>query len=312
MRMAVFGAGAVGCYFGGRLAQAGESVVFVARGRTLEALRQNGLRVESINGDFVVSPVEATDKPADAGPADVVLLGVKAWQLTEAAQALRPLVGPDTAVLPLLNGVEAYEQLAASLGKQHILGGLCRILAFQVEPGFIRHTAIEPLLQLGEWNGALTDRVARIKAAFERCSGATAKVPQNIRTAIWEKFLFITPMSGVGAIARAPAGVVRALPETRALLEGMMREVLELATARGVPMRDDIVQRTMAGVDSLPLDGTASMQRDISEGKPSELEAQVGAVVRLARDAGIVLPLHAAVYAALLPAERRARGELAF
>lgn len=312
MRIAVFGAGAVGCYFGGRLAQAGESVVFIARGRTLEALGQNGLRVESINGDFAVSPVEATDKPAAAGPADVVLLGVKAWQVPEAAQALRPLVGPATAVLPLLNGVEAYEQLAALLGNEHVLGGMCRILASQVEPGVIRHSGIDPALQFGEWNGALTDRVARIKNVFDLCTGVKALIPQSIKTAIWEKFLFIAPFSGVGALTRAPAGVLRALPETRALLEGMMREILELASARGVSMREDIVQKAMAGVDAMPVDGTASMQRDVIEGKPLELEAQLGAVVRLAAAAGVVLPLHGVVYASLLPAEKRARGELAF
>jgi 2-dehydropantoate 2-reductase len=312
MRIAVFGTGAVGGYFGGRLAQAGESVVFVARGRTLDALREDGLRVFSIAGDFEVKPAEATDQPAQAGAVDYVILGVKAWQVPEAAVAIKPLVGPQTAVLPLLNGVEAHDQLAEVLGEQHVLGGLCRILAFQAHPGVIRHTAIEPLLQFGEWDGSLSERVAALKNVFDLSTGVKVQIPPNIKTAIWEKFLFIAPLSGVGAVTRAPAGILRALPETRTLLEGMMQEILELATTLGVPMRPDIVHKTMAGVDSLPLDGTASMQRDLLEGKPSELEAQLGAVVRLAREAGIVLPLHGVVYASLLPSEKRARNELSF
>jgi 2-dehydropantoate 2-reductase len=312
VRIAVFGAGAVGSYFGGRLAQAGESVVFIARGATLEALRQDGLRVESIAGDFEVRPAEATDRPAEAGPADFVLLGVKTWQVPEAAAAMGPLIGPDTAVLPLLNGVEAHDQLAAVIGQEHVLGGLCRILALQATPGLIRHSAIEPGITFGEWDGRLSDRVARLKHVLDVCTGVKAHIPQSIKIAVWEKFLFIAPFSALGALTRAPAGTVRTLPETRALLEGLMREIVELASAKGVALRPDAVQKTMAGVDSLPPDGTASMQRDMLEGKPSELDAQVGAVVRLAKDAGIVLPLHAVVYACLLPAEKRARGELSF
>jgi 2-dehydropantoate 2-reductase len=171
MRIAVFGAGAVGGYYGGRLAQAGESVVFIARGRTLEALQANGLKVASLAGDFEVSPVEASDDCAQAGEVDLVLLGVKAWQVPEAAAAMEPLIGDETAVLPLVNGVEAYDQLADALGKEHVLGGLCRILAFQVEPGVIQHSGIEPSLHFGEWNGALSERVAKIKNVFDLCTG---------------------------------------------------------------------------------------------------------------------------------------------
>jgi 2-dehydropantoate 2-reductase len=154
--------------------------------------------------------------------------------------------------------------------------------------------------------------VAALKNVFDLSTGVKVLIPQSIKTAIWEKFLFIAPLSGVGAVTRAPAGIIRAVPETRTLLEGMMQEILELATALGVPMHEGVVRKTMAGVDMLPLDGTASMQRDLMEGKPSELEAQLGAVVRLARESGIVLPLHSVVYASLLPGEKRARNELAF
>lgn len=312
MRVAVFGAGAVGSYFGARLAQAGESVAFIARGRVLEALQAGGLHVSSIAGDVVVKPAEATDDPRRVGPVDLVLLGVKAWQVPEAALAMKPLMGPDTAVLSLLNGVEWYDQLVAALGASHVLGGLCRVLAFQVEPGHVRHAAVEPSVGFGEWDGAPSERVARIKAAFDRCVAVKAQVPANIQTAVWEKFVFIAPFGGVGAATRAPAGVFRKLPETRALLEGLMHEVVALAHARRVPMRDDVIAKTLAAVDKLPENATASMQRDMMEGRPSELDAQLGAVVRLARTAGVPVPLTDAVYAGLLPLERLARGEIEF
>jgi 2-dehydropantoate 2-reductase len=312
MRVAVFGAGAVGSYFGGRLAQAGHSVAFVARGKAKEALRRAGLRVSSIAGDFEVKPAEASDTPAEIGVVDVVLVGVKAWQVGEAAAAMLPIVGPQTLVVPLLNGVLAHDQLAEALGAERVLGGLCRILAFQVEPGHVRHAGVEPSIAFGEWRGGASERVLRLKAAFDGTVGVTAQVPPNIQTAVWEKFLFIAPVGGVGAVTRAPAGVYRALPETRALLEGMMREVLAVAVARGVPMRDGIVERTLAFVDTLPPSAHASMVRDILDGRPSELEAQNGAVARLGASAGVAVPLNTFAYHALLPQERRARGELAF
>jgi len=312
MRVAVFGAGAVGGYFGARLAQAGESVVFIARGRQLEALRSGGLHVESVSGDLSLVPAEATDSPAKAGPVDLVLVTVKAWQVPEAAAAMRPLIGRETVVLPLVNGVEAYEQLAAGVGRQHVLGGLCRLLVFQVEPGRLRHAALEPVVAFGEWEGADSERVRRLKSAFDRASGLVAQVPPNIQTAVWEKLVFIAPMGAVGCLTRAPAGVFRSLPETRGVLEGLMREVVAVAVALGVPMREGIVEKTLAVVDALPATGTSSAQRDYMDGRPSELDSQCGAVARLGERAGAAVPLSRLAYHSLLPLERKARGELTF
>ena len=308
MRIAVFGTGAVGAYFGGRLAQAGESVVFIARGRTLEALKQNGLKVDSIAGDFTVSPAEATDKPAEAGPADFVLLGVKAWQVPETAPALEPMLRHDSLVLPLQNGVEAADQLAAALGPERVLGGLCRIMSYVVAPGRIRHAGVAPSVGFGELDRRKSERVERLRAAFARCQGLEARIHDDVQVALWEKFLFIAPLSGVGAVTRMPAGVLRVVPESREMLESAMREVFDLARARGIGLRKDAVARTMSYVDSLPADGTASMQRDILEGRPSELDYQTGAVVRLAREARVPAPVNEFIYRALLPGERRARG----
>lgn len=312
MRVAVFGSGAVGGYFGGRLAQVGEEVVFIARGAQLEALRSDGLRVDSPKGDFRLRPVQATHDPGQVGPVDVVLVGVKAWQVAEAAQAMRPLVGPATCVLPLQNGVEAPAQLAAVLGAQPVLGGLCRIISLVASPGYIRHMGGEPYVAFGELDGRPSQRTERLRQAFSRASGLTVEIAPDIQAAMWEKFLFIAPFSGIGAVARAPAGILRSVPETRGLLEEAMREVQAVARARSIALPEDIVDKTMAFVDRLPADGTASMQRDIIEGRPSELAAQNGAVVRLGQEVGVPTPVHRFIYHSLWPLELRARGEIAF
>jgi len=298
----------VGGYFGGRLAQAGESVAFVARGAHLEAIRRDGLRVESVAGDFAVSPAEAHGDPAAVGSVDAVILGVKAWQVPEAASALRPMLRDDTVILPLQNGVEAADQLVAALGPGRVLGGLCRLVSFVAGPGRIRHAGVAPRVELGELDRRRSDRVERLRAAFERCQGVSVATPEDIRVALWEKFLFIAPFSGVGAVTRMPAGEMRAVSETRGMLEDAMREVFDLARARGVALPEGSVERTLRFVDALPAEATASMQRDILEGRPSELESQTGAVVRLAAEAGVSVPTNRFLYASLLPSERKARG----
>jgi len=311
MRIAVFGTGAVGGYFGGRLAQAGEDVVFIARGEQLRAMLMDGLRVDSIKGDFLVKPVHVTENPAEAGKVDVVLLGVKAWQVLEAAQAMRPLIGPETFVVPLQNGVEAPSQLAAVLGSQHMLGGLAKIISLIVRPGHIRHAGAEPYIAFGELDNRLSERGEQLLQAFVR-AGVAVEIPPNIQVALWDKFLFVVSLGGVGAVTRAPIGVMRSVPETRQILEQAMHEILAVAWARGITLSKDVVGKTMAFVDSLPPIGTTSLQRDIMEGKPSELDAWNGAVVRLGREFGVSTPLHEFIYHSLLPLELLARGQLQF
>ncbi|MBN1978334.1 MAG: 2-dehydropantoate 2-reductase [Anaerolineae bacterium] len=311
MRIAVIGVGAVGGYFGGRLAQAGEEVVFIARGQHLQALRQHGLKVDSIKGAFIVQPSLATDDPRQAGGVDVVLVGVKAWQVPEAAQAIKPLIGPETFVVPLLNGVEAPDQLAATLGAEHVLGGLCKIISSLVGPGHVRHAGMEPYVAFGELDNRPSERAERLQRAFEQ-AGVVADIPADIQVAMWEKFLFIASFSGIGAVTRAPAGVLRSLPETRQMLEQAMGEVLNVARERGIALPGETVAGALALVDSMPPGGTASMQRDIIAGRPSELEAQNGAVVRLGAESGVATPLHAFIYHSLLPLEQRARGQMDF
>lgn len=311
MRIAVFGTGGVGGYFGGRLAQGGEEVIFIARGDHLKAMRANGLRVDSLKGDFLIQPVQATDKPEEVGEVDAILVAVKTWQIPDAALAMRPMVGENTFVVPLENGVDAPAQLMAVLGEGHVLGGLCHIVSYIAEPGHIRHAGIEPHIAFGELDGRSSQRAQRLKDAFER-AGVWAEVPENIRAAMWEKFLFIAAISGVGAVTRAPAGVMRSLPETRQLLQQAMEEVIAVGNAHQVNLPEDVLDKTMAFIDNLPEGATASMQRDIMEGRPSELASQNGAVLRLGSEQGVPTPAHAFLYYSLLPQDLRARGELEF
>jgi len=305
--LAVFGAGAVGGYFGGRLAEAGHDVRFVARGRQLAAIRDHGLRVSSVDGDFLIRPAHVADDPAAIGQVDVVLVAVKAWQVPEAADAMGPLVGENTFVVPLQNGVEAPDLLSAVLRRPRVLGGLCRILAYLDGPGHIRHTGVTPYIAFGELDGSSSDRVEALRRAFTRTRGITVEVPPDIRVAMWSKFLFIAALGGVGALTRSPIGALRSAAKSRELLRQALEEIRAVALGRNILLPADIVDGTLAYIDTPPTDGTASMQRDIMEGRPSELEAQVGAVVRLGELVGVPVPVHRMIYRSLLPLERKAR-----
>ena len=307
MRIAIFGTGGAGGYFGAQLARVGEDLTFIARGEHLEAIRTHGLTVETPRGEIVIRPARATDDPAQAGVLDVVLVGVKSWQVVEAAHAMRPLIGPKTFVVPLQNGVEAASQLAAVLGADHVVGGVCGTLSWLVGPGRIRSIGDVHFVKFGELDNRASDRCERLRAAFER-AGVNVEIPADIRQALWGKFLFVVSLGGVGAVTRVPVGVIRTVPETRLMLIRCMQEILAVARARGVPLSDEVVADRLAFIDSLDPEGTTSLQRDILEGKPSELEAWNGAVVRLGREAGVPTPLHEFIYHSLLPQELRARG----
>jgi 2-dehydropantoate 2-reductase len=307
MKIAIFGTGGVGGYFGARLAQAGEDVSFIARGGHLHAIRENGLRVESILGDFVIQPAKASDDPAEIGTVDLVILGVKAWQVPEAAEAMKPLIDAQTVVLPLQNGISAASQLEAVLGREHVLGGLCRISVLIVAPGVIRHVAIQPTIVFGELDTQPSVRLESLRQVFSHCQGLTAKVPSDINVALWEKFMFIVSVSGLGAATRQPMGVFRSLPETRLLLLATLQEVAAVARVKGIPLADDAVEHTLAIIDATPPATLASMQNDILNGRPSELESQVGAVVRMGREVNIPTPVNEFLYAILLPMEIKAR-----
>jgi 2-dehydropantoate 2-reductase len=311
MRIAIFGTGGAGGYFGARLAQAGEEVTFIARGQHLDAIREHGLRVDSIHGDFVVSPARATDNPSKLGVVDMVLLGVKAWQVPMVTQEVRPLIGPETVIVPLQNGVEASAQLVDKFGIEHVIGGLAKIISFKIGPGHIRHAGADPYIAIGELDKQPSERMECINKVFQK-SGISVDISADIQVALWQKFLFVVSWGGVGALANAPIGVLRSVPETRQMLEQSMIEVLSVAKAKKIDLEDDVVQKTMSFIDKLPANGTTSLQRDLSEGKPSELDYWNGAVVRIGREMTLKTPLNTVIYSSLLPQELRARGKLQY
>jgi 2-dehydropantoate 2-reductase len=312
MRIAVYGCGGVGGYFGGRLAQIGRQVVFIARNENLTALRSTGLRVGSIAGDFVIDKVEATNDPAEVGNVDYVLCCVKSWQVPAAARAIKPMVGADTLVVPLQNGVEAPEQLIAELGADHVLGGLCAVVAFQAAPGHIKHSGANPLIRFGHLDDHADPRVNALSETFNHCSGVKSSIPDNMRVAMWMKFMLITPWSGLGAVSRAPIGVLLDQPETRELLVEAADEIYRLGLARGIALPDDSVDKTMQTLAGITPNSTTSMQRDLVRGRPSELDAQNGAVVRLGHESGVETPVNRFFLYSLRSLELRARGALSF
>ncbi len=306
MRIVVAGAGGVGALIGGMLARVGVDVGFVARGAQLAALRARGLDVDGARGTFHVAPVAASDDPGSLGPADAVLVAVKAWQVAELAPRLAPLLTRGGFVVPLENGVDAADVLGRALGPERVVGGLCQLSAWIEAPGKVRHVGNLLRVVVGERGGGATPRVNALADALRRAQIDVA-VSDDIEAAVWEKFLFICASGAVGAVTRATIGVVRSTPETRALLSRAMEEVAALARARGVRVAPDAVARSLALLDGFPPDATPSMQKDILAGRPSELFDQAGAVVRLAREAEVAVPANEFLLAALLPQEQAAR-----
>ena len=311
MRVAIYGTGGAGGYFGAHLARTGEDVTFVAPGQHLKAIQAHGLCVETAAGEIVVQPAQATDDPMHVSPVDVIFLGVKAWQVEEAAKNMQPMVGPQTLVVPLQNGVEAPSLLAAILGPEHVLAGLCGTISWVVAPGRIRNIGSANFIKFGELDNRRSERAERLRQLFEK-AGVKVDIPSDIHKALWEKFLLVTPFGGVGAVSRAPIGIMRTVPETRLLLEQCMQEVSAVARASRVQLSDTVVPDTMKFVDTLAENAATSLQRDIAEGKPSEIDFWNGAVVRLGRAVNIPTPVNQFIYHSVLPQELRARGKLVF
>ncbi|MFT5218929.1 MAG: 2-dehydropantoate 2-reductase [Planctomycetota bacterium] len=312
MRIAVFGVGGVGGYFGGRLAQHGQDVTFISRNESLKAIKQNGLKVDSIAGDFHVSGIKATDNPREVGPVDYVICAVKSWQIPAAAKAMQPLVGENTLVIPLQNGVEAPAHLSERLDPANILGGLCAIIAFRAAPGHIKHIGANPLIRFAHLDQQADHRINELSEVLNRCNGVKSSIPDDISVAMWQKFMLITPWSGLGSVSRAPIGVLLQQPDTLNLLEAAIEEVYQLGCKLGVDLPQNSVAKILALLQSFPANSTTSMQRDLSNGKPSELDLQNGAVVRLADEAGIETPINRFFLDSLRSLELRARGALSF
>jgi 2-dehydropantoate 2-reductase len=295
MRIAVMGTGGVGGYFGARLAQAGHEVAFVARGRQLEALRNHGLRVESPLGDVHLPTVEATDDPADISGVDLVLFGVKLWDTQAAAEAIKPLLRADTAVVSFQNGVVKDDILRQALGAEHVLGGVCYIAATIAEPGLIRHSGTLQKLVFGEYDGTLSPRVQRFREACAD-SGIDVEVSDRIEQTIWEKFVFLVGLSGTTSTARTTIGPIRSHPRSRAFLHDLMDEVVQVARAQGVKLPADYAEDRLAFVDEVPAAMTSSMHHDLERGNRLEVAWLSGDVVERGLRLDVPTPCNRAIF----------------
>lgn len=305
MRIAVMGAGGVGGYFGARLALAGSDVTFIARGSHLAAIRKNGLRVESPLGDMHLEKPNVTEDPASVGPVDLVMFGVKLWDTKTVAQAIKPMVGPETAVVSFQNGVQKDDILREALGEKAVMGGVGYIATSIAEPGMIRHVGTMQRLVFGEYDGRASKRAeAFLKACLE--AGINAEISPDIRRAIWEKFVFLVGLSGTTTSIRKSIGPIRSHPQTRAFLHDAMREAVAVGRAQGVELPEDFAGNRLAFCDGLPAEMTSSMHHDLEKGNRLEVEWLSGDVVRRGKQAGIETPVNRSIFDVLaLHAEGR-------
>jgi 2-dehydropantoate 2-reductase len=299
MRIAVYGAGGVGGYFGGRLAQAGADVQVIARGAHLQALRAHGLRVRSVKGDFTVR-VPATDDPAEVGPCDYVMFCVKAFDTAPAAARLGPLVGEETAVVSLQNGVDNEEKLALAVGQDHVMGGAAFIFAGIAEPGVIVHTGGPTSITFGELDGRESQRARRLLASCQQ-AGFAAELSPNIRTVLWAKLAFICAQAGMTAAVRLPIGEIRSVDAAWAGFQRLVQEVCAVAAADGHPVPPTAQEGIVAAGQTVEPGSFSSLHDDLVAGRRMELEALHGFVVRRASEHGVPVPMSEAVYAILKP-----------
>lgn len=299
-RIAMMGSGAVGGYFGGRMAAAGCDVNFIARGRHLEAIREHGLRIESPElGAARVYPVKATDDPAEVGPVDYVIVCVKLWDTAAAANFVLPMIGRATTVLTLQNGVES-DRIEKIVGMGRMVGAVAFIGSAIAAPGVIRHVGTMQRIVVGEFRGGPSARVERLRDELER-GGIAADISDDIQRTTWEKFVFLVGLSAATTLLRTPLGMVRKDPEARALFLSAMRETAAVARARGIVLPDGFDRARLEFADGLPAEMTSSMHTDLEQGNRLELDWLSGAVVRFGRESGVHTPVNRRVYEALRP-----------
>ena len=291
MHIAIMGSGGAGGYYGALLARSGHDVTFIARGAHLRAIREHGLKVYSVHGDFQIAPAHVTDDPAEVGAVDLTIFAVKTYDTDSAAQRMRPLVSSQTTILPLQNGVESAAHLSRYFRKEAVLGGATWIVSSIVEPGVIRQESQFRRIVLGEIDGRETQRAKDIRQALAD-AGITAELTNTIEKVLWTKLLFIASFSGLTSVTRAPAEPVRTCAESRLLLERAMREVEAAARAKGVDLDADVVGKAVAFVDGLAPTATSSMQRDVAAGRRLEYDAINGAIVRAGRETSVPTPVH--------------------
>jgi len=306
MKIMVMGSGGMGAYYGGLLAQQGNDVTFIARGAHLDAIRANGLQVKSIFGDFTISPAKATDSPTEIGSVDLILFCVKTYNTEEAAKAIQPAVGPQTAVLSLQNGVDAPERIGKIVGVEHILGGMTQISSAVEAPGVVKQVSQFRRIVFGELDGSNSERVQSIDGVF-KSTGITVEITEDILKVLWTKLVFISAASSFGSLTRLPMGDYRSVPETRTMIVNLMREVEAIARAQGIALDADVVDKCLKFMDAAAPHIKPSMQLDVEGGRRTELDSMVGVIGRKGRELGVLTPVADFVYASLLPIELKAR-----
>ena len=304
MKIAVMGAGGVGGYFGGLLARAGEDVSFIARGEHLRSIKTRGLRVVSdLSGEFNAGD-KATDDPGEVGPVELVLYTVKMYHNDDAIPFIAPLVGDDTVVLTVQNGVDNGDRLVAAYGEEHVMVGMVGVQARIREPGVVEQLGQFGMAAFGEIRGGITDRGRRLYDVFKN-GGWNVELSDNAMGAVWRKYLFLTGAAGVNAVTQLPYSEMRTIPETRELIRQCCTEILAVGKARGAPVEDSMVDWSMTQLDNFPPDGMSSLAKDFRDGNRVELEGILGTVVRMGREVGVPTPVNSAIYALLKPAAMR-------
>jgi 2-dehydropantoate 2-reductase len=298
MKTAIMGTGALGGYFGACLARAGHDVTFIARGQPLQAIRENGLQVKSPNGDFVVKPAKATDDPAEVGPVELILLCVKTYDAVTAAEQMKPMVGPQTVIIPVLNGIDHIETLRAILGAEHLLGGMASLSTYVVSPAVIQHVfTFRYALEFGELAGGTSERVQALQQVLVAAGG---QVVPNIAERMWWKFA-VNCGYGVLCLARANLGVISSFPELMDLLAQCWREAAAVGTAKGVKFEETFIEDTLKAVRTLPAQTKPSTLLDLERGRRLEIDAFNGSVSRMGKALGVPTPVNDFVYACLKP-----------
>ena len=306
MRVAIVGAGGVGGYLGARLAESGQDVTFIARGAHLAAMLDHGLRLESPLGDALIKPVAATDDPGTIGPVDLVLFAVKLYDTEAAAEACRPLLGPETGVVTFQNGVDSVAVLSRVLGEKHVIGGVAKIASVIARPGTIRHTGTMAQFVFGELDGRRSARIEALADALAN-AGVDHAMSEAIEVEIWRKMVFLASFAGITALIRLPIGPIRADPHTRSMYQDAVAEAAGAARASGVELPDDVVEQNLAHLDRLPYEMKSSMLEDLERGRQLELPWLSGAIARMGSQLGVPTPVHAFITTALkLHADGRA------
>ena len=303
MDIAVMGAGGVGGYFGGLLARAGNNVAFIARGPHLDAIRQNGLRVISGNdGDFTVAG-NATDDPASAGVQELVLFTVKMYHNDDAIHAIEPLVGPDTIILTLQNGIDNGDRLVEVYGPERVMIGSAYLEGRISEPGVVTQGG-PGAASFGERTPGITERGQRLLEVFQSANWRV-ELLENMTGMLWKKFAYLSGSAGVCAASGCAYGELRTVPETRAAIQAAIAEALAVGEASGAPLEPDSLEWSMNALDNFPATGMASLAKDFAEGRPVELEGLTGTVIRMGQQYGVATPVNDALYAVLKPRANR-------